>query len=168
MKRVVIIGSPGFGKTTFARKLAAKTGLPLIHLDMYYHNSNTKYYDNKEAWKVRVLEFSAQDSWIIDGNYGSTMAARFERADTIIYFDMPRRKAFYGIAKRQVQHINKKRVEMPDGWKEKPNWAFLKYAWGFQKKYKEGTKQLLAQNKDKRIVIFKNRKQIDVYLKMLD
>lgn len=165
MKRIAIIGSPGLGKTTFARKLNAKTGLPLIHLDIYYHDTTKNYYHDKVAWKARVATFVQQDKWIIDGNYGATMAERFDRADTIVYFDMPRYKAIYGVLKRRGEHINKKRLEMPNGWKERSNLSFLKYVWNFQKNYREPTQAMLKGLSDKEIVVIQSHAQAEEYLR---
>lgn len=165
MKRVMIIGSPGTGKSTFARKLANKTGLPLIHLDFYYHDKSKNYYEDKDAWKAQVEELTAQDEWVIDGNYGKTMSSRMSRADTIFYFDMPRRVALRGVVKRRLAARHTKREDMPDDWKETANLALFKYVWGFRKKYKAGTQQLLDENKGKQIIIFSNHKQTGKYLK---
>ncbi len=60
MKRVMIIGAPGTGKSTFAKKLAEETGLPLIHIDYYYHDPAKDYYTDKPAWRALVTELAAQ------------------------------------------------------------------------------------------------------------
>ncbi len=83
MKRVTILGSPGTGKTTFAKQLAAKTGLPLIHLDLLYHDKTKDYYSDEAAWQKTVKKLLQQDSWIMDGNYNSTLAERVGKADTV-------------------------------------------------------------------------------------
>ena len=166
MKRVLIIGSPGTGKSTFARKLAAKTGLPLIHIDYYYHDPSKDYYTNKVAWRELVMKMAAKDRWIMDGNFGNTMGERMQLAETIFYFDLPRRTALWGVLKRRFHAVKGvKRDDMPEGWKEKANWKFLTYVWGFKKAYEPATKELLARNQDKQIIIFKNHKQIADYLK---
>lgn len=167
MKRVVIIGSPGTGKSTFARKLAAKTGLPLIHIDFYYHDPSKDYYHDKPAWRALITKMATEDQWILDGNYGKTMSQRMQRADTIFYFDMPRRTALWGVIKRRLNAYRTVREDMPHGWKEQTGWSFLKYVWTFRKTYTAGTQRLLAENTDKQVVVFKNHKQADAYLQML-
>ena len=88
MKKVIIIGCPGGGKSTFARALADKTGLPLYHLDMLYWNAD-KTTVGREAFRERLAEVMAGDEWIIDGNYISTMQWRMECCDTVFFLDMP-------------------------------------------------------------------------------
>ncbi len=165
MKRVMVIGAPGTGKSTFAVKLAQKTGLPLVHLDLYYHEKSKNYYEDKAAWTERVKRFAVQPEWIIDGNHGRTMRERMERADTIIYFDLPRRLAMYGVLKRRVQARRTKRADMPDDWEEKAGGEFLRKVWNFRKNYRPATLKLLAENADKQIVTFKTRKQAEKYLR---
>jgi adenylate kinase family enzyme len=164
MKRVAIIGSPGTGKSTFAKQLAAKTGLPLLHLDYYYHDKQHDYQANKEAWTAKTTEMTQQKTWIIDGNFGRTMAHRLEQADTIFYFDMPAFLALKGVVKRWATAKHSKRSDMPDDWQEKPSWSFFWYVLRFRHKYVAGTRQLVEQNTDK-VVVFKNHNQIAEYLK---
>ncbi len=164
MKRVMIIGSPGTGKSVFARKLAAKTQLPLIHLDYYYHDSSKNYDHDKLAWRSKVESMIGQESWIIDGNYGATMSDRMKIADTILFFDLPRRTAVLGVVRRW---FSGKRTDMPEDWKETPSWAFLKYVWQFRAKYRADTVQLLDENKDKTIVIYHSRTDASKYLQLL-
>lgn len=170
MKRVMIIGSPGTGKSVFARKLASRTGLPLVHLDYYYHDPTQEYYHghNKRAWQDKVESLTTQNTWIIDGKFASTMAERAQRADTIFYFDIPRRVAIRGVLKRRVTVSRTKRTDMPDSWREKLDWLFLKYVWGFRKKYAASTEELLKSKHGKHVVVFKNRKQTEKYLDGLE
>jgi adenylate kinase family enzyme len=169
MKRVLVIGSPGTGKTTFAKKLAEKTGLPLVHLDLHYHDKSKDYYNeiNKEAWQDKVAELIKHDTWIIDGNYNSTLVERLTRADTIIFFDFPRHKAFEGVLNRRVKLRNKKRSDMPDDWKERLDWGFLRYIWKFNKVKRPMILEKILANKNKEVVIFKTRADAERYLRML-
>lgn len=164
MKRVAIVGCPGSGKTTFTRKLAEKTKLPTIHLDYYYHQKMYDYPNNSEAWKGRVKELIAKDAWIMDGNYNSTINERFRRADTIIFFDYPRRKSLYGVLKRRIQYRNKLREEMPSDWKETASFEFLVFVWNFRRDKRGTTIKALEDNKNKEVFIFTNQKQAQEYL----
>jgi adenylate kinase family enzyme len=164
MKKVLVIGCPGAGKTTFARQLASKTGLPLIHLDYYYHDRNYDYYNDKAAWRLRVLSLMKADEWIMDGNYSTTFPERFEKADTIIFFDYPLRLRMYGIFKRWRQYRNKKRDDMPDGWNETISWEFFKFVWNFEA-YRPRITNVINKKTSKKIITFKNRGQTREYLK---
>lgn len=164
MKRVAVIGSPGTGKTTFVKKLALKTGLPIIHLDFYYHQKQFDYRTNQPAWIKKVTELSKQDKWIMDGNYNSSFEVRFKRADTIIFLDLPRRIAFYGVIKRRIQYHGKLRDDMPSDWKEKANWEFLKYVWKFNGEHRDIILSSIDNTKGKKVVVFNNRKQLNSYV----
>jgi adenylate kinase family enzyme len=163
MQRAIIIGSPGTGKTTFARKLAEKTGLQLIHLDYYYHDDTHDYQHDKQAWHARVRELIAEDRWIMDGNYNATMAERMERADTIFYFAMPRTTAMWGTLKRRAQ--KPERPDMPESWKESVSIDFLKHVWFFEREYANAIEYLLHKQQGKQIITFKTRSEVDAYLK---
>ncbi|MDZ7785570.1 MAG: AAA family ATPase [Candidatus Saccharibacteria bacterium] len=171
MKRVAIIGAPGSGKSTFARELAEKTGLPLIHLDFYYHQTDKNYYENKEAWFARVKKIIARDEWIMDGNYSTTIPERLARADIIIYFDLPRWLTMYRVLKRRVEFGGqKKRQDMPDDWREKLDWAFLKHVWNHKKRsttVQKIEKSMNDKNKSQKIMHFTSSRQAQNYLKQL-
>lgn len=88
MQRVIVIGSPGAGKSTLAKELARLTGLPLFHLDKLAWLPGWVEFD-KEAFRARVDAVIEQPRWIIDGNYGGSLRQRLARADTVIDLDLP-------------------------------------------------------------------------------
>ena len=96
MRRVLVIGSCGAGKSTFSRRLHKLTGLPLLHLDRHYWKPGWVESEVDE-WKAKVEELIAGDEWIIDGNYGGTMEMRMRRADTVIWLDLPRYLCTYRV-----------------------------------------------------------------------
>lgn len=88
MKKIIVIGCPGAGKSTFARKLSAKTGLPLYYLDMIWHLPDRTTL-SREEFATRLEEIAAGNEWIIDGNYLHTMPLRLKHCDTVFFFDLP-------------------------------------------------------------------------------
>jgi len=88
MKKVIVIGCPGSGKSTVSRALHNKTGIPLYHLDMMYWNAD-KTTAEKSVFLERLSTVLEKDEWIIDGNYGSTMELRMAACDTVIFLDYP-------------------------------------------------------------------------------
>lgn len=86
--RVVVDGMMGAGKSTFARALAARTGLPLVHLDVHYWQPGWVR-PGDDAWRSRQRVLLAGETWIIEGNYNETLALRLERADTVVFLDTP-------------------------------------------------------------------------------
>ncbi len=158
MKKVMIIGCPGSGKSTFARVLAKKTGLPLYYLDMMYWNPD-RTTKPKEEFRAALRETVALSEWIIDGNYGSTLEIRMEACDTVIFLDYPVEVCLSGVEERH----GKPRADMP--WVEtEPDLEFIE----FIKKYNEESRpkviDLLEKYKDKNIIIFTSRSEADDYL----
>ena len=159
MKRIMIIGCPGSGKSTFARALAAKTGLPLYYLDMMYWNLD-RTTKPKEEFRAALRETVSLPEWIIDGNYGSTLEIRMEVCDTVIFLDYPVEVCIAGVEERR----GKPRPDMP--WVEtEPDLEFIE----FIKKYNEESRpkviELLEKYKEKNIIIFKSRAEADEYLR---
>ena len=103
MNRVVVIGSGGAGKSTFATRLGERTGLPVVHLDRHYWGAGWVPMDD-EPWAATVRALAAADRWIIDGNYSGTMAIRFERADTVVFLDLPRVPCVLSVVWRSMRH----------------------------------------------------------------
>lgn len=88
MKKVIVIGSPGAGKSTFCRSLQSITGLPLFYLDMIFHRPD-KTTCPAEEFDEKLSQILEQDQWIIDGNYARTLAARLAQCDTVFWLDYP-------------------------------------------------------------------------------
>ncbi len=108
MKKVLIIGCPGAGKSTFARKLAEKTGLPLYYLDMIWHRPDRTTLPPEE-FDERLEEILMRNSWIIDGNYTRTLPRRLNEADTVFFFDIPVDICLAGA----IERLDHERVDMP-------------------------------------------------------
>jgi adenylate kinase family enzyme len=87
-RRVLVIGSAGSGKSTFSRALGAKTGLPVIHLDVHYWKPGWVK-PSDEEWRGKQLALLASDEWIADGNYYETLDTQVQRATTVVLLDTP-------------------------------------------------------------------------------
>ena len=164
MKRILVIGCSGAGKSTFARKLGEKTGLEVIHLDVLHWKPNWTE-PSKEEWRKAVEEALKGDSWIMDGNFGGTMEMRIEASDTVIFFDLPRALCVYRILKRVVTYRRGKRPDMAEGCDEKFDWNFLKWIWRFPKETKPKIEERLKRfENDKTIIRFESRKEVENFL----
>lgn len=108
MKRVLVIGCPGAGKSTFARRLRDVTGLPLYYLDMMWHKPDRTTV-TREQFDSRLQSILKRDAWIIDGNYARTLPQRLEYCDTVFFLDFPTDICVAGAEQR----IGVKREDMP-------------------------------------------------------
>lgn len=126
MRRVMIIGSPGAGKSTLARRLAARTGLPLKHLDAEYWLPGWTEREPQD-WQDKLAALVSEDRWIIDGNYGSSLAPRASRADTIIHLDYPTALCLWRACKRIFTTYGRVRADSAPGCPEQFDPSFLGY-----------------------------------------
>ena len=160
MKRALIIGCPGSGKSTFARALAEKTGLPLYYRDrMYWNADKTKV--PREIFLQNLESALSKDEWIIDGNYGSTMEQRLQCCDTVFFLDYPTEVCLSGIRERS----GKPRPDMP--WVDDPNepdTVFLEFVRAFQEESRPNILRLSEQYPEKEWIIFRAREESDAYL----
>ena len=108
--RVLVDGIAGSGKSTFSRALAARTGLPLIHLDLHYWKPGWVK-PSEHEWREKQRSLLAGDAWIADGNYLETLALRLERADTVVLLDTP----WWICAGRAFMRGFRKPGELPEG-----------------------------------------------------
>lgn len=163
MKRVLVIGSSGAGKSTFSKRLHKLTGLKLIHLDRFYHKPNWGK-PTEEEWLGIVEDLIKKDEWIMDGNFGGTMETRMERCDTVIWLDLPRTVCTYRILKRTVKFWNKSRPDMAKGCRERFDWEFTKYVWNFPRVTKPKIEARLEKFKHFDLFHLKSDKEMEEFL----
>lgn len=165
MKRITIIGSGGAGKSTFAAKLGEALGIPVIHLDAEYWKPGWVE-TPREQWILKQEKFLQDDSWIIDGNYGSTMELRLQAADTIIFLDISRWICLYSVVKRRMMYHNKTRPDMGEGCNERIGLDFLKWVYDYPKRKRPAILQKLTELESKKnIYILKTRKEVAQFLR---
>ena len=108
MKKVIVIGCPGSGKTTFAEKLNKITDIPLYYLDAIWHKPD-KTHISREDFDRTISTVFAQPEWIIDGNYNRTIEMRLIQCDTVFLFDLPVEICLQGATDR----LGKERYDLP-------------------------------------------------------
>ena len=161
MKKVIVIGCPGSGKSHFSRALHIKTGLSIYHLDMMYWNAD-KTTVEREVFLARLCEVLSREEWIIDGNYGSTMEQRIQACDTVFFLDYKTDVCLDGVRARR----GKVREDMP--WVEVGEDAeFCEYIRAFREEQRPGIISLLQKYGDKRIYTFNDRSEADAFLDSL-
>ena len=162
MKKIIVIGCPGSGKSTLSKALYAKTGIPLYHLDRMYWNAD-KTTVEKRVFLDRLQATLEKDEWIIDGNYDSTMEWRMQKCDTVIFLDYPLKTCLDGIAERR----GKPRSDMPWAESEQFDEEFVQFVKNYNLHNRPKVMDLLAKYSFKNIFIFKNREEADAFLGQL-
>ena len=163
MKRIIVIGCPGSGKTTFAEKLRDKLSLPLFYLDAIWHKPDRTHIP-REEFDTRLGDILSLDSWIIDGNYSRTLERRIAAADTVILFDLPTEICLDGA----VFRLGKGRYDMP--WMDTELDPKLKAEIKeFKTKKLPTIYELIEKYRDgKTTVIFESREESDDFIRSLN
>lgn len=159
LKKVVIIGSCGAGKSTLAVNLGKKLDLPVIHLDAYYWQPGWKETDAQQ-WLQIQEELIKKNSWIIDGNYGGTLDMRLAAADMVIWLDFNPYLCLWRVCKRYFKYPGKTRPDMAANCPERLNREFIQYVWNFPQVYRPKIIAKLAKyQNNKQIIILQNPHQ---------
>ncbi|WP_133365245.1 topology modulation protein [Qipengyuania sediminis] len=139
----MIIGSPGAGKSTLARQIAAATELPLYHLDAEYWLPGWTERDPQD-WGVKLTKLVEGTHWIIDGNYGATLEPRLAKADTVLWLDYPTATCLWRVVKRIAASYGRVRPDSAPGCPERLDLAFLLYIARFRSRKRPRTLRLLT------------------------
>src|SRR5215211_7294532 len=130
MKRILVIGSGGAGKSTVSTKLGQLLNLEVHHLDKFYWRPGWVE-TPPEEWRETVTELIGRDSWIIDGNYSGTLELRIQKCDTIVFLDLPRLLCLWRIVKRNFRYRNGGRPDIAAGCPEKLDAEFVSWVWNY-------------------------------------
>lgn len=162
MKKIIIIGCPGAGKSCFAKKLHSVTGIPLYHLDMIWHKPD-KTHIGREEFDETLKRIFPEDAWIMDGDFSRTMEMRIQACDTIILFDIPYEICMRGIKERE----GKKRDDMP--WEAaETDAAFLNEVKNYIPEHLPKVYQLLDKYRhNKEVIIFRAREEAEKWLEKI-
>lgn len=160
MKKIIVIGCPGSGKSTFSKALHEITGIPLFHLDMMYWNPDRTTVE-KHVFMERLNSVIQKDEWIIDGNYNSTMELRLQACDTVIFLDYSVDVCLDGVRERK----GKTRTDMP--WVEnvdEEDLNFTQFIKDYNMQSRPKVMELLEQYSCKDIYIFSKRSEAREFL----
>ena len=163
MERILVIGCPGAGKSTLARRLHELTGIPLYHLDLIWHLPDRSHVP-QDVFDERLSEILAKDRWIIDGNYGRTLETRLDGCDTVLFLDYPLDVCLSGAEAR----VGKKRCDLP--WVEESfDKEFRQWILDFPATQLPQISELLARvGHEKEILVFHARQEADEWIKTIE
>jgi adenylate kinase family enzyme len=133
MQRVVILGNSGVGKSTFARALGEKLGLPVVHLDALFWRPGWTDPDPQE-FRDAVAAAVARERWVTEGNFvGRTFDLRLPRADTVIYIEQPDWLCLYRVIWRWLTAFGRARPDLAPGCRERFDPTFMLWVWNFRR-----------------------------------
>jgi adenylate kinase family enzyme len=168
MRRILLIGSGGAGKSTLARRIAARTGLPLIHLDALYWKPG--WVETPAAqWRETVGGLLQRETWVMDGNYGGTLDLRLAACDTVIFLDLPPRICLWRAIKRRLRHRGESRPDMTPGCPERLDVGFLLWIAGYRLRRRKTIlgKLTAAAVSGKQAVVLKSDAAVEAFVATL-
>jgi adenylate kinase family enzyme len=166
MRRVLVMGCAGSGKSTFARKLADKLRVPFVSIDRIFWQPGWVE-PKREDFAAQMTLEAAKPAWVMDGNYTSHGAGdvRRSRADTIVLFDLPRRACMFGVIRRSVMSYGRMRPEMAPGCPEQFDLAFYRFVWAYHAERRPRMLAYVSALRDnQQLVTFTTRRQAAEFL----
>ena len=163
----MIIGCGGAGKSTLARKLGEKTGLPVVHLDQIWWAPGDWQHLEREEFDSRLFQEMEKPKWILDGNFNRTMEPRLEKCDTVIYLDMPRAVCLKNWIGRVIKNWGHARADMAPGCKEWFDPEMARWIWNFNRQNRQRYLQLLSRLEGKTVYILRSRREVKAFLESI-
>lgn len=131
MERILVLGPCGAGKSTLAVRLGGLLGLPVVHLDQQYWRPGWQE-PAPDEWAAQVDELIAGPRWVMDGNYGGTLARRLTRTQLVVNLDYTRSVFFPRMMWRTLSRLGRTRPDMAPGCVERLDWKFIRYTWRYK------------------------------------
>lgn len=165
MKRVMIVGQPGAGKSTFARALGERTGLPVVHIDLIHWTPG--WVERSRAEKTKLCrEVHARNEWIFEGGHSATWPERLQRCDTLIWLDFPLWLRTWRVFRRTLKDYGQSRIDLPDNCPEQFDLAFYQFIWRTRRRSRENMLSLFNNAPpEKHKVKLSNRLEVVAFLK---
>ncbi|MFW9808776.1 MAG: AAA family ATPase [Candidatus Thorarchaeota archaeon] len=163
----MILGPSGSGKSTVGGRISRILGIPSVHLDMHYWKPNWVE-TPKDEWIDKVKELIASETWVMDGNYTSTLKMRAKAADTLIFLDMTRRLSYFRVFSRYLRNRGKTRPDVTEGCPEKIDLDFIRWIWDYPRTRKPVILRFLNRLREsKNVYILQNQREIEDFASAL-
>jgi hypothetical protein len=172
MRRINIVGDSNAGKTSMARTLAQKLGVPHVELDALYWGPGWTPVPTDE-FRRRLTVALSTDSWVADGGYQVARDITWGRADTIVWLDYPLRVVLRRWATRTLRRIRTQEEFWPgSGNRESLRNAFRRdgLLWWILRHHRgkrRRTLERLAGRPDLAVVRLRSPREADAWLKSL-
>ncbi|MBV9957017.1 MAG: DNA topology modulation protein [Acidobacteria bacterium] len=165
MRRVLVIGSGGAGKSTLAARLGALLKLEVLHLDQLYWQPGWVEMPKAE-WRKTVEALVTREAWIMDGNYSGTLDLRFAACETVIFLDLSRWLCLWRVLKRAFIYRQRTRPDMAAGCPEKLSLEFLLWIYNYPRRTRPEIVSLLEANANaKNIIWLRSQAEVKEFLK---
>lgn len=166
LQRIMIIGGSGSGKSTLARQIGALSGLPVVHMDPFYWAPGWEQRPEAET-RALSLAAAAGQAWVFEGNNVETMDARAERADLIVFLDLPRSLRLFRAVWRSLRRYGQTRPDLPPNCPERISLEYLRRdVWGYDARNRPRALAVLDRWRDRReIVTLTSRAQLRRFLR---
>ncbi len=164
MKRIMIIGSGGSGKSRLAARLGVILELPVYHLDRLFWHPGWQE-TPRDEWRAIQERIAAQPRWIVDGNYSGTLEVRLAACDTVIWLDLPTWVCLLGALERYLRYRGRTRPDMGEECTERLNWAYLGWIRSYRRRRRPRVLQALQSlDLSKEAIVLHSRREIDRWL----
>lgn len=164
MRRILVIGPGGAGKSTLARQLAELLNIEVFHLDKFYWQAGWVE-TPKAEWLKTVEELLSHDAWVMDGNYSGTLDVRFKACDTVIFLDMARTLCIWRVLKRAIVYRNRSRPDMAEGCHERLTLEFILWIWNYPSRTRPKIISMLESHAGgKKIIWLRSQKDVQRFL----
>ena len=165
MNRILVLGNSGAGKSSFTVSLAKKLNINYLHLDKIVYKMSWDL-PCFEDLQIEINKIINDEKWIMDGNFLNNCTNRFEECDTIFFLDINRFVCLFSVLKRNKKYKGKPRESRSDLCDEKITFSYLKWVfWDYYRTSRKQIKKIILDDSDKKVIVFKNRKQINKYIK---
>ena len=164
MERVLIIGCGGAGKSTLAKALGEKTGLPVVHLDKIFWSPGNWEHLPRGEFDALLMKELEKPRWILDGNFDRTLPLRLEKCDTVIYLDFNRFVCLFSWLKRVIINWGKTRPDMGPNCNEWFDPEMLGWIWNYNKQNRKKNYRMLEEATHARVIVLRNRKMVKSFL----
>ena len=151
-RRVVVMGPPGAGKSTLARLIGARLGLPVFHLDQFFFAPGWAEVP-RDTFVAEVERLAAMPEWVIDGNFTFAIEPRLRAADTVIYLDMPSWLCVTRVLWRIWRGYGRTRFDMRDGCPEHLDLSFVWFTWTYNRVSRMRKLEIVERFAGRRVVL---------------
>jgi adenylate kinase family enzyme len=168
MRKVIVIGSGGSGKSVFSRRLGDRLGIKVVHLDKEHWRPGWVE-PSKEEWRRRVEQLVVGESWVLDGNYSGTLDVRLAACDTVIFLDLPRSLCLRRVLKRLVMYRRGGRPDVTEGCRERFDLKFMRWVWNYPLNTRPKIVELLERSAaSKRVVRLRSSAEVEGFFSEFD